>query len=104
LVPAEIFAAYGSLYMKKGAIDFSFNLRKLRKSMTAIFGIFLFGLSMILYLFALSYSDLSVIYPLSTITYVLIAFLSVKHLGEKITKTKWLGIIFIIIGCFFVVR
>ncbi|AJF61368.1 TPA: EamA family transporter [Candidatus Woesearchaeota archaeon] len=104
LIPAEILAAYGSIFMKKGSLDFSLDPRKIKKSMPAAFGMFLFGLSMLLYIFALRFSDLSVIYPLSTITYIFVSLLSVKYLKEKMTGMKWLGIMLIIAGCFLVVR
>jgi uncharacterized membrane protein len=103
IVPGIILGAYGSILLKKGAKDFTLDLSKLKNNMTALFGLFLYGISSILYVMALALEKLSVIYPLSAITYIVISFLSIKHLGEKMSKAKWLGIGLIIIGTFLVV-
>jgi len=102
LIPGVLCSAYGSILLKKGSEKFSISPFKLNFKLIA--GISLFGMSILLYLPALSLADLSVIYPLSSLTYVLIAILSVKHLGENMNNLKWIGIFLIVIGSYLIVK
>ncbi len=104
LILGTIFGGYGSLYLKKGSSKFTLKLKNWKDNLDILLGISLYGVSTIFYLFALQYGELSVVYPLTSMSYVFIAVLSVYYLGEKMTKNKWIGIILIIIGSFLVVR
>ena len=100
-LPIAGFAALGSILLKRGSKNFK--LSKIYKNMEILLGMFFFGLSMVFYLMALRLAELSIVYPLSSFTYVAMAILSVKYLGEKMSLYKWLGITFIILGSFFIV-
>lgn len=104
LIPGTIFGGYGSLYLKKGANKLTFELEKWKDNLELVLGVFLYGVSTIFYLFALPYGELSIIYPLTSLSYIYISILSTYYLNEKMTKNKWIGIILIIIGSFMVVR
>ena len=104
MIPSSILGAFGSLYLKKGSKKFTFNPVKFLDNITAGIGIFLFGLSTIFYIIALKFEDLSIVYPLSSMSYIFVALVSVKFLGEKMTKLKWIGIILIVLGSIMVVR
>jgi uncharacterized membrane protein len=103
LAPSIIIGAIGSLYMKKGAKGFRMDLT-LVKNHSMIIGVFLTAVSVILYVYALKYSELSKIYPLVSLNYILIAILSSVFLKEKITMAKAAGIIFITLGCFLTIK
>ena len=103
IIPAIFFGGYASLFLKKGAEKFTLTPKHILKNINVFVGIFFYGCSMILYIFALKYGDLSVVYPLTSFSYILVAILSVKKLKEKMNKHKWIGIIFIIFGSFLVV-
>jgi len=51
---------------------------------------------------ALKGGDLSILYPFVSVTYVWVALLSVRFLGEKMNKFKWIGIAMIILGVSFI--
>ena len=104
MIPGSLIGAFGSILMKKGAKKFTMDLRKTKDNLTAAAGVSLFGISSLFYILALSYENLSVIYPLSSVTYLVVAFLSTKFLGEKMNAYKWLGVMLIIVGSFLVVR
>lgn len=93
---------FGSLYLKKGAKHFNFNILKQLKNKHLILGIFLFVLSSVFYIYALSMERLSLLYPLTSLTYIWVALVSIKFLRERMNKHKWLGIAMIILGIFFV--
>lgn len=67
-----------------------------------ILGVFLYGSSFILWMAALSTLDVSFMYPLLSLGYVITAILAVIFLGENITIIRWIGIILIVTGCFFI--
>ncbi|MBT3721194.1 EamA family transporter [archaeon] len=104
LIPGIILGGYGSLFLKKGSSKLTFNLKKWKNNLEVIFGLVLFGSSTIFYLLALPYGELSVVYPLSSLSYIFISIVSMWYLDEKMTKLKWTGIVLIMIGSFLVVR
>jgi len=66
-------------------------------------GLLIYVISTIIYLAALSRGELSILYPIISISYVITAVLAVLFLNEKITITRWIGIITIVVGVFLVV-
>jgi len=65
-------------------------------------GIALYAVGTALFIPALKGGDLSILYPFVSVTYVWVALLSVKYLGEKMNKYKWAGITLIILGVTFI--
>ena len=66
---ACVIGAFGALYLKKGAGDFSFNLKKLIKNKNLIKGFFFYAVSTVIFIPSLKYGDLSVLYPLVSTAY-----------------------------------
>lgn len=52
----------------------------------------------------LSKIEVSVAVPLTSVSYIFVALVSVVFLHEHISPTRWLGILFILIGVFLVAR
>lgn len=100
ILVSSFIGALGSTIIKKGTGLFSFF--SLLKTRYFLGGLFLYGLSIIFYLLALQREELSVIYPLASITYIWITFFSVKLLDEKMGWIKWTGLTGIIIGIVFI--
>lgn len=71
-------------------------------SKTVLAGVLLFGCSTLLWLVILSGLELSYIYPMVSLNYVLTALASRMIFKEKITKMRWLSIAVIIVGVIFV--
>ena len=67
-----------------------------------IIGILLLAVALILYIFALQGADLSVLYPLVSLTYVWVSLLSVRFLNERMNAAKWAGVFVIVAGAFLV--
>ncbi|GIU97112.1 MAG: transporter [Actinomycetota bacterium] len=61
-------------------------------------GLALFGISAILWIFALSRASLSFAYPFAALGYVLIVAFSVFVLHETVPPLRWVGVAFICIG------
>ena len=101
-----IFAAFvgaiGPILLKKAAAsDIHINLSAL-KNKNLVLGILVYGIATIMFFPAVKAGDLSVIYPLVSTTYIWVSLLSMKLLGEKMSKWKWGGIALILIGVTFI--
>ncbi|MAG38839.1 multidrug transporter [Candidatus Woesearchaeota archaeon] len=101
---ATFIGAFGSLYLKKGSATLHRNILKVFSNKKLLFGIFLFLLSSVFYVFALKYARLSLIYPITSLTYVWVSFLSIKFLNEQMNNYKWTGIMLILLGVFLITR
>ncbi len=98
---STIVGSFGLLYIKRGSSKTGFGLIDLRSWMRnkeLILGIVLFFLGMMAVIIALRYEDLSVVFPMTSVSYIWVALISRKYLGEKINAYKWLGILLIIVG------
>ncbi len=69
-----------------------------------VLGIILYAISVFLWLGAMSTLDVSFMYPLLSLGYIITAILAFVFIGEKITLLRWAGIIVIIAGCFMITK
>jgi len=98
---ATTLGGYGALYLKLGANKAKLNFWKLIKNYELIMGVICYGLSTLIFIPALKYGDLSILYPLASVTYIWVLLLSKKYLNEKLNHYKILGIAAILIGVIF---
>jgi drug/metabolite transporter (DMT)-like permease len=94
--------AYGGIMMKKGADSLKLNIRALFSNKYLIAGGIIYIIGTLTYIYALKGAELSVLYPLVATTYIWVALLSQKLLGEKMNTYKWLGIVTILAGVSFI--
>lgn len=103
-----LFVASGQLLLKQGMTELGvldFSLAQLSGTALLIFtkplvliGLFLFASSSVLWLIALSRTELSFAYPLLSISYATVAITSFLIFHETISWTRILGILIILIG------
>jgi drug/metabolite transporter (DMT)-like permease len=67
-------------------------------------GLFLFGLSALVWLVVLSRASLSFAYPFAALTYVLILLFDLFILDETVPPLRWAGVALIVAGIFLVSR
>ena len=99
---ATIISAFGALFFKYTSRLANKNILNLLKNHFLYLGFFFYGISALIYVFALKFGDLATIYPIAGLNYVWVSLLSIKFLKEKMNDLKWLGIIMILIGILFV--
>lgn len=107
-----LLAVAGQLLMKKGMIVFgTFPVSKLLQNIIPMFmnpyvffGFACFGLSSIFWLVVLSRFPISLVYPMVSVAYVLVAFASLIFFKEQVTMLRWLGIATIIAGVIIISR
>ncbi|TEB16165.1 4-amino-4-deoxy-L-arabinose-phosphoundecaprenol flippase subunit ArnE [Pelotomaculum sp. FP] len=100
LLLMTILGAFGGFYLKK-ATGLSSIWLILRSPWFYLGGILYFS-SALINIYVLKYLLYSTVLPLTSITYIWSFILSYKFLSEKITRYKWTGIIFIILGAIFI--
>lgn len=98
VLTATLIGAFGPILLKKGSDAFGLSVRALLRNYNIIGGVFLYGLSSLLFIPALRGGDLSILYPFVSINYVWVSLLSIKFLNERMNKLKWLGVVLIIGG------
>lgn len=86
----------GSLTFSAGSL-FS-DMLKIIKTPQIIIGMIFFGVSSLLWIKVLTRAELSLVYPLVSLSYIIVAVLSYFLLRENFTVPKILGIAVIIIG------
>ena len=116
LVLICIFAgATGQIAMKSGMSQVGeigsmkqlFNLGTLFHIFTnprVLTGLFLYAIAAILWLGAMSTLNISLMYPLLSLAYVVAVILALIFLKEDITLLRWVGIGVVVTGCFMILR
>ena len=99
---ATLIGAFGPILLKKASAKSLSKISSLATNYHLFGGVGLYAIGTILFIPALKGGDLSVLYPFVALTYIWISLLSVRFLGEKMNKFKWLGIGLIIIGAAFI--
>lgn len=101
-------AAIGQVAMKKGMDGIDINhFIELTKILTQNYvwvGLSLYGISTIFWLVALSKLDLSYMYPMISLGYILTTIFAYGFLHENIGLYRWTGILLIIGGVILIVR
>jgi multidrug transporter EmrE-like cation transporter len=69
-----------------------------------ILGLFCYGFSLLVWLMALSRTDVTLAYPMLAIGYVINAIAAQTFLGEIVTPQRWLAIGFILVGVILLAR
>ena len=63
-----------------------------------ILGIFSLVIGMCCYMTAVSFADLSYVFPATAISYVVMVLLSIVWLQEHVSAKRWTGVAFIVLG------
>jgi len=107
-----LLAVTGQLLMKKGMVIFgAFPVSQLLYKIIPMFlnpwvffGFVFFGLSSLFWLVVISRLELSLVYPMVSVAYVLVALASYFFFKENVALVRWIGIAVIILGVFLVSR
>ena len=99
-----VLAALGQLLFKLGSVNVALSLTSWITNWKVLGGMVLYGTSAILFIVALKYGNLSILYPIIATSYVWVAILSIKLLDEPFPPIKWLGLILILGGVSIIIR
>jgi uncharacterized membrane protein len=97
-------AAAGQFLFKLGAASVSSILWSWLLNWRLIAGLSCDAVGFVLLVIALKHGSLSLLYPILAISYVWVALLSVRFLGEPFSAAQWIGMGLIIGGIALIVR
>ncbi|MBI2666204.1 EamA family transporter [Candidatus Woesearchaeota archaeon] len=96
MVLGSFLGAWGMFLVKRAAHGMTF--KEMLQKGDLWWGLILTGVSTIVYMMVLRQVELSVAYPFAALTYLWTTGFSVKYLGEKMNRWKWLGLAGIMVG------
>ena len=93
-----LLGAVGQFLFKLGSVSVSANILSWLANGKVLLGMALYGTSAVLFIVALKYGNLSVLYPLIATSYIWVALIATNFLGESFSLLNWLGIALIVGG------
>ena len=104
-----VFEAVGVVFLKKGVsqigevrqVTAAEVIRVVKAGAThpsILLGVFFEALFFVSLLVLMAESDISFLWPLTALSFVLTTFAALIFLGEKVSSVRWAGVIFIMIG------
>jgi uncharacterized membrane protein len=104
--------AFGQIYFKKGINNLNIkgiigiikNIFKVFLNSYILFGLLLYALSSVFWLYSMTKLDISLMYPLTSLGYFITAIFASKILKERIKAIRWLGISLIFVGSIFIMQ
>lgn len=94
---ATFLTATGQFLFKKGSEHLALNLNLLQ-NWYLIAGFAIYGISAVILVVSLKYGELSVLYPIVSLSFVWVNIISFEYLGEPLNSFKWAGVSLIILG------
>lgn len=95
---ATFIGSAGPIFLKKASSQVHRQVKTIVFNKNLLAGILSYGIATIIFIPSLKGGELSVLYPLVATMYVWVSLLSVRFLGEKMNKLKWIGVFLIILG------
>ena len=105
-----LLGAFGQISLKQGlnkvkiigARKILLNFFKVFTNLFIILGIFLYAVSSLLWLFSMTRLDISFMYPLVSLSYLITTIFAIIFLKERVKIKRWAGLGLIIAGSFFI--
>ena len=92
------------ILLKKGSDTFVLTVKDILTNYSLITGLFLYGLAFVLYLFALRFERVTILYPIISLSYIFVLFLSWKFFGESISFLQYIGAFMIVCGVWLIIK
>ena len=97
-------AAVGQLLWKLGAASVSANPWSWVLNWQIMLGLILHAVGFVMFVIALKHGNLSILYPVLATSYIWVALLSVRFLGEPFSVPQWVAVALIFLGIGLIVR
>ena len=94
-----VIGSLGAAGLKAGANSLHLNVRALLTNWKLFLGLSLYVISTVFYVKGISHGEISVLFPLVSLSYVWTALWSKIFFGESMTPAKYTGLGLIIVGC-----
>lgn len=97
-----LLGALGQLFLKLGSSNFTVSLTQIILDWKVLVGVGFYAMSSVLFIIALKYGNLSLLYPMIATSYIWVALLSKFVLHESFSIYKMIGFILILSGVTFI--
>jgi multidrug transporter EmrE-like cation transporter len=107
ILASVVIGAAGQIVLKIGAsksADGDLNILKLFLNWQVFIGLFLYGLSALVWIIVLRKSELSFAYPLVSLGYIIVFIASFFLFQESISLIRGVGLFFILIGIILIAK
>jgi drug/metabolite transporter (DMT)-like permease len=84
--------------LKRGLDQFSLSIPAVITNYNIILGFVAYGVGALLFMYALKHLDLSVAYPIMSLSFVWVSLISVWFLSETLILLQWMGVLSILAG------
>jgi len=101
VIIATFLGAVGQVLFKKIS---SKNFKEMLKDIKLYLALLLYVFATIMFIGALKFEKLTILYPLASLNYIWAGLLAMKFLKEKMNYFKWGGILLIIAGVILVIK
>ena len=101
IIICTLLTTVAQLSFKLGSSSIDFSLTSFINPYIII-GFVSYGLAAVLFIIALKFGELSLLYPIWSLSFVWITLVSMFFLNESVSIPNWIGITFIIAGISFV--
>ena len=98
---ASVVGSFGAVFLKVASARLKFSVRALATNWALIVGVALYLASSVLFLKGVKQGELSVLYPMVSLSYVWTMIWSWLFFKEAFTRTKFVGLGLILTGVFF---
>ena len=98
MILCTFFTSTAQLLYKSGANKLEFNLMSIISNWNIFLGLFLYGIGAILLIVALKWGQVTILYPILASSFIWVTLGSSYFFGEIISLSRWIGVLFIIIG------
>ena len=95
---AAFIGALGQIEIKKGSSQIPFKVHELFSNTHLIIGLFLYAACTLIYVYALSFGEVGVLYPILATSYIWVGLLASIFLGEGFMPINWAGMLLIMVG------
>lgn len=103
LIAGQMFLKYGMQKINEWVWKWSFIWNQVLLNWGIIIGLIFIIFGNLLWLYMLKVYPFSVIYPLTSIGFIIGMLCGMWLFGETVVWTQWIGVLLIMIGCWFIV-
>ena len=97
-----ILVSLAQVFYKKGSATLSFDFMSIITNYNILIGLVLYGIGAVIMIMAFKHGEVTVLYPIITLSYIWVSLLSVYFFGEVMNVYKWIGVLVIAFGIYFI--
>jgi len=97
VILCSIFSAAGQIVWKIATRNIT-DLHSIFTNLPLLLGFICYGIGAILFIMALKYGNLSIIYPFIALSFIWVDIASISIFNESISFINWIGMVIILIG------